>query len=62
MRLDVTEIISVEEKRDELAKKTGGLDLPIISNGTGELNPTLDFAMERPTLETNVLDFTTVAY
>jgi NADP-dependent 3-hydroxy acid dehydrogenase YdfG len=60
-RLDVTEIESISEKLDQLAKELGGLDLLIISSGTGELNPTLDFAVERPTLETNVFGFTAVA-
>ena len=60
-QLDVTEIASVEDKLNKLADELGGLDLLIISSGTGELNPTLDFVVERPTLETNVLGFTAVA-
>ena len=60
-RLDVTEIDTVSEKLDELTDDLGGLDLLVISSGTGELNTTLDFGIERPTLETNVLGFTAVA-
>ena len=60
-RLDVTEIETVSEKLDELTDELGGLDLLVISSGTGELNPTLDFGVERTTLETNVLGFSAVA-
>ena len=38
-----------------------GLDLLIISSGTGDLNHHLDFAVEKLTIDTNVLGFTCVA-
>lgn len=43
---------------EELTNKLGGLDLIIISAGTGELNPSLDFNLEEPTILTNVLGWT----
>ncbi len=36
------------------------MDLLIFSSGTGEINPALDFELEKPTLDTNVLGFTAV--
>lgn len=46
---------------DALVQEMGGMDLLIICAGTGELNPELDFQLEEPTLQTNVLGFTHVA-
>ena len=36
------------------------MDLAIVCSGTGEINPTLDYALERPTLDTNVMGWTYV--
>jgi len=46
---------------DELTIESGGLDLLIISSGTGELNDPLDFNIELQTIETNVTGFTCIA-
>lgn len=48
-------------KLNELIHELGGLDLLIISSGTGDLNKNLDFGIERHTIETNVIGFTAVA-
>ena len=45
----------------ELVAEIGGLDLLVFSAGTGELNPTLDFAIESDTIRTNVIGFTSIA-
>lgn len=42
----------------ELADELGGLDLVIISAGTGELNNDLDYRLEESTILTNVLGWT----
>ena len=42
----------------ELADELGGLDLVIISAGTGELNNDLDYSLEASTILTNVLGWT----
>ncbi len=60
-QLDVCDLATLISKLDELVAELGGMDLLVISSGTGELNPSLDFERERPTLETNVLGFTAVA-
>lgn len=44
-----------------LVEELGGLDLLVISSGTGELNDDLDFALEQPTIKTNVSGFTAAA-
>lgn len=43
---------------NELADELGGLDLAIISAGTGELNNDLDYRLEESTILTNVLGWT----
>jgi short-subunit dehydrogenase len=39
----------------------GGVDLVIISSGTGQLNPDVDWALDRDTLAVNVVGFTAAA-
>ncbi len=46
---------------NELVAELGGLDLIIISSGTGELNDNLDFELEKRTIDTNVIGFTAIA-
>lgn len=41
-----------------LPKKLGTIDIAIICSGIGELNPSLDYSIERPTLDTNVTGWT----
>lgn len=57
----VVETKIVGESLDELVKKLGGLDLLIISSGTGDLNENLSFEIEKRTIDTNVIGFTCVA-
>lgn len=59
-RLDVRDVENVPTALEDALGALGGLDLLILSSGTGEINEDLDFALERPTLETNVLGFTAV--
>lgn len=58
---DVTDTKTAREKLEELTTELGGLDLLIISSGTGDLNDDLDFEIEKRTINTNVLGFTCVA-
>ena len=58
---DITEINLIETKLLELTEEIGGVDLLILSSGIGDLNKNLDFALEKRTIETNVLGFTCVA-
>jgi hypothetical protein len=51
-------VAELSQNLDTLAAELGGCELFIFTSGTGELNPALDFALEHPTLETNVIGFT----
>ena len=48
------------EKLDELTKNMGGLDLLILSSGTGDLNENLNFEIENKTNQLNVIAFTEI--
>lgn len=58
---DITDTKNVTNNLDELISQLGGLDLLIISSGTGDLNKNLDFTIEKRTIDTNVLGFTCIA-
>lgn len=58
---DITDTKIIFENLDALTTELGGLDLLIISSGTGDLNEKLDFEIEKRTIETNVTGFTCVA-
>lgn len=57
---DITKQDEVERAIHDFTKEFGHLDLAIVCSGTGEINPTLDYALERPTLNTNVIGWTFV--
>ncbi|MFC2118898.1 SDR family NAD(P)-dependent oxidoreductase [Bacteroidota bacterium] len=46
---------------EELVDELSGLDLLVISSGTGDLNPELDFSIEKKTIDLNVTGFTEIA-
>jgi short-subunit dehydrogenase len=58
---DISNTQIIDEKLTALVSKLGGLDLLILSSGTGDLNETLDFSIEKRTIDTNILGFTYVA-
>jgi short-subunit dehydrogenase len=58
---DISNTQIIDEKLKTLVSKLGGLDLLILSSGTGDLNETLDFSIEKRTIDTNILGFTYVA-
>ena len=57
---DVTHPAACLEALSELVGRMGGMDLCVVCSGAGELNPTLDFALEEPAIETNVHGWTAV--
>ena len=59
--LDITATSTIARQLDELTLELGGLDILIISSGTGDLNEKLDFEPEKRTIDTNVSGFTAVA-
>lgn len=58
---DVKDTKVAEEKLEELTSELGGLDLLILSSGTGEINNELDFEIEIRTIETNVIGWTFIS-
>lgn len=57
---DITETNSLSDILNEVLKQLGGIDLMIISSGTGQINPELTYELEKPTLLTNVLGWTCI--
>ena len=57
---DITKQDEVENAIHDFTKELGHVDLAIVCSGTGEINPTLDYALERSTLDTNVTGWTFV--
>ena len=58
---DVTNTEVISEHLEALKNELGGLDLLIISSGTGDLNENLDFDIEKRTIDTNVTGFTCIS-
>lgn len=58
---DITDLKNIPEYLMQLTHELGGLDLLIISSGTGDINKELDFDTEKQTIDTNVSGFTAVA-
>lgn len=59
--VDVTDVPGTTAQLEQLVNELGGLDLLVLSSGTGDLNEALDFAVEQHTIDTNVTGFTNVA-
>ena len=57
---DITKQDEIEQAIQSLHKELGSIDLAIVCSGTGEINSSLDYDMERPTLDTNVTGWTFV--
>ncbi len=58
---DVNDTKVAEDKLEELSSELGGLDLLILSSGTGETNNKLDFDIEIRTIQTNIIGWTFIA-
>ncbi len=58
---DITDAKTSVEKLEELTSELGGLDLLILSSGTGDINEKLEFSIEERTINANVLGFTCIA-
>lgn len=58
---DVTDTKATIKNLEALVAEIGGLDLLVISSGTGDLNKELDFAIDKRTIDTNVTGFTCIA-
>ncbi|MBR5654135.1 MAG: SDR family NAD(P)-dependent oxidoreductase [Prevotella sp.] len=59
-KADITKSEEIEQPICTLHETLGHIDLAIVCVGTGEINATLDYAVERPTIDTNVVGWTFV--
>ena len=57
---DTTNTLDIENHLNELTNDLGGLELLVISSGTGDFNEALDFSIEKRTIDTNVSGFTSI--
>ena len=57
---DITHLEEIEQAINTLHDMLGKIDLAIVCAGIGEINTTLDYAVERPTIDTNVVGWTFV--
>lgn len=58
---DVNDVEMAKVKLEELTLELGGVDLLVISSGTGDINEELDFDIEIRTINTNVVGWTFIA-
>ena len=54
-KADITNLEEIGQAICTLHETLGHIDLAIACAGTGEINATLDYAVERPTIDTNVV-------
>ena len=59
-KADITNLEEIDRAINALHKDLGHIDLAIVCAGIGEINATLDYAVERPTIDTNVVGWTFV--
>ena len=57
---DITRKEEIEQAMPTLCAKLEHIDLAIVCSGTGDLNPSLDYALECPAIDTNVRGWTFV--
>jgi len=59
-QMDITHFENTISTLAVLVQELGGLDLLILSSGTGEINQELNFNIEQSTCQTNVMGFTNI--
>ena len=57
---DITKQEEIARAIDAFRAEMKDIDLAIVCSGTGDINASLDYAVERPTIETNVMGWTFV--
>ena len=57
---DITKQDEIARAIDILYSELKHIDLAIVCSGTGDINASLDYAVERPTIDTNVMGWTFV--
>lgn len=57
-KADITNLEEIEQAINALHKELGHIDLAIVCSGTGNINATLDYDVERPAIDTNIVGWT----
>ena len=59
-KADITNLEEIEQAINVLHKEMEYIDLAIVCSGTGDINATLDYSIERPAIDTNIVGWTFV--
>jgi short-subunit dehydrogenase len=59
--MDVKDTAASTKSLEKMIEEMAGLDIIVVNAGTGDLNPSLDWQIEKETIDTNVLGFTAIA-
>jgi short-subunit dehydrogenase len=59
-QMDISFLEDTVNLLNELVSKLGGMDLLVLSSGTGDINEMLNFDIEKRTIDTNVKGFTNI--
>ena len=59
-KADVTNQSEIGQAIESLQQELGQIDMAIVCSGVGEITPLLDYVIEKPTIETNVIGWTFV--
>ena len=59
-KADITNLEEIDRAINALHKEMEHIVLAIVCSGTGDINATLDYNVERPTIDTNVIGWTYV--
>ncbi len=59
-KADITNLEEIEQAINALHKEMEYIDLAIVCSGTGDINATLDYSIERPAIDTNIVGCTFV--
>ena len=60
IKADITNLEEIEQAINALHKEMEYIDLAIVCSGTGDINATLDYSIERPAIDTNIVGWTFV--
>ena len=59
-KADITNLDEIGQAINALHKEMEYIDLAIVCSGTGDINATLDYSIERPAVDTNIVGWTFV--
>jgi len=59
-KADIINLEEIEQAINALHKEMEYIDLAIVCSGTGDMNVTLDYSIERPAIDTNIVGWTFV--